>query len=31
MATQMSKKRKFIDDVVFFAELSEVLRRESPS
>ncbi|EYU36943.1 hypothetical protein MIMGU_mgv1a012976mg [Erythranthe guttata] len=28
MATQMSKKRKFVADGVFFAELNEVLTRE---
>ncbi|KAK3041737.1 hypothetical protein RJ639_000661 [Escallonia herrerae] len=28
MATQMSKKRKFVADAVFFAELNEVLTRE---
>ncbi|XP_062154636.1 small ribosomal subunit protein uS3x-like isoform X4 [Alnus glutinosa] len=28
MATQMSKKRKFVADGVFYAELNEVLTRE---
>jgi hypothetical protein len=28
MATQMSKKRKFVADGVFFAELNELLTRE---